>query len=193
MSDDLTCGVGVWGYQHGIFPMADARGEIGWYGADPRAIIDLKTFHVPRTLRQVYRQNRFELVVNRSFRAVLDACADRSEGTWISPEIARVYSELHELGYAHSVEAYRGTELAGGLYGVSVAGAFFGESMFHRVSNASKVALVYLVERITARGMALLDVQFITEHLRQFGTVEIPHEEYLKRLAAALKRPVRFA
>ena len=193
MSDELTCEEVLWGYQHGIFPMADARGEIGWYGADPRAIIDLKTFHVPRTLRQVYRQNRFELVVNRSFRAVLDACADRSEGTWISPEIARVYSELHELGYAHSVEAYRGTELAGGLYGVSVAGAFFGESMFHRVSNASKVALVYLVERITARGMALLDVQFITEHLRQFGTVEIPHEEYLKRLAAALKLPVRFA
>ena len=193
MSDELTCEEVLWGYQHGIFPMADARGEIGWYGADPRAIIDLKTFHVPRTLRQVYRQNRFELAVNRSFRTVVDACSDRSEGTWISAEITRVYSELHELGYAHSVEAYRGTELAGGLYGVSIGGAFFGESMFHRVSNASKVALVYLVERMTARRMALLDVQFITEHLRQFGTVEIPHEEYLKRLAAALKLPVRFA
>ncbi|MCK4658486.1 MAG: leucyl/phenylalanyl-tRNA--protein transferase [Phycisphaerae bacterium] len=181
------------GYQQGIFPMADGCGRIEFYAADPRAIIDPQTFHVPRTLRQLYRQQRFELAVNRDFPAVLSACANRPEGTWISTEIARVYTELHELGFAHSVEAYQGSALAGGLYGISFGGAFFGESMFHRVPNASKVALVYLVERMNRRGLALLDVQFMTDHLRQFGTIEIAHEEYMERLTAALRLPCRFA
>lgn len=193
MSVELTAEEVLWGYTQGVFPMADNRGEINYYSADPRAIIELTTFHVPRTLRQAYRQGRFELAVNRKFQAAMEACADRPEGTWISPEIVRVYTELHEMGFAHSVEAYQDNELVGGLYGVSIGGAFFGESMFHLVSNASKVALVYLVERIIERGMALLDVQFMTEHLRQFGTVEIPRKVYLQRLAAALELPVRFA
>ena len=192
MSVRLTPEDVLWAYQEGVFPMADPLGRIGWYSADPRALIELASFHVPRTLRQICRQGRFELAVDRDFRAVLEACAERAEGTWISREITRVYSELHEMGFAHSVEAYQGGVLAGGLYGVSLGGAFFGESMFYRVSNASKVALVYLVERMVERGMTLLDVQFMTEHLRQFGTVEIPHEAYMQRLAEALKLPNRF-
>jgi leucyl/phenylalanyl-tRNA--protein transferase len=192
MSARLTPARVLWGYQQGIFPMADARGKVGWYTADPRAVIDPTTFHIPRTLRQVARQKRFELTVNRDFRTVMEACADRPEGTWISPEIIRVYTTLHERGFAHSVEAYQGDALAGGLYGVSLGGAFFGESMFHRVSNASKVALVHLVGRMSQCGMTLLDVQFMTGHLRQFGTIEIRHHEYMRRLTAALALPTRF-
>ena len=193
MSVKLTTEDVLWGYQQGIFPMGDDRGRVTYYSCDPRAIIDPKTFYTPRTLRQLHRQQRFELAVNRDFPAVMAACADRPEGTWIVPEIVRVYTELHELGFAHSVEAYRDGELAGGLYGVSIGGVFFGESMFYGVTNASKVALVHLVERMTERGMTLLDVQFMTEHLRQFGAVEIPHDDYLQRLAAALQLPTRFA
>ncbi|MFH0981487.1 MAG: leucyl/phenylalanyl-tRNA--protein transferase [Planctomycetota bacterium] len=193
MSAKLTPEQVLWGYTQAIFPMAGRRGKIDWYSADPRAVIDPSKFHVPRTLRQVYRQKRFESAVNRNFRAVMEACADRPEGTWISAEIVRVYTQLHELGFAHSVEAYQGDVLAGGLYGVSLGGAFFGESMFHRASNASKVALVHLVERMNQRGMTLLDVQFMTGHLRQFGTVEISHEKYMQRLAAALAKPCHFA
>jgi len=193
MSVELTPEEVLWGYQQGVFPMADSRGEIAYYAVDERAVINPAAFHVPHTLRQLCRQKPFELAVNRDFPAVVEACANRPEGTWIAPEIARVYTELHTLGFAHSVEAYREDVLAGGLYGVSIGGAFFGESMFHRVSNASKVALVHLVERMIERGMTLLDVQFMTEHLRQFGTIEIPHEEYMQRLAAALELPARFA
>ena len=193
MSVELTPEEVLCGYRHGVFPMADNRGEISYYAVDQRAIIEPSTFHLPRNLRQLCRQQRFELAINRNFRSVLGICADRPEGTWISPEIIRVYTELHRLGFAHSVEAYQGESLAGGLYGISLGGAFFGESMFHRVSNASKVALVHLVERMIERGMTLLDVQFMTEHLRQFGTIEVPHEEYMQRLAAALELPARFA
>ncbi len=193
MSVKLTPEDVLWAYQEGVFPMADPLGRIGWYSADPRALIELASFHVPRTLRQIYRQGRFELAVDRDFRAVLESCAERAEGTWISREITRVYTELHEMGFAHCVVAYLEGVLAGGLYGVSLGGAFFGESMFYHVSNASKVALVYLVERMIERGMTLLDVQFMTEHLRRFGTVEIPHEAYMQRLTEALKLPNRFA
>ena len=193
MSGKLTPEMVLWGYQQGIFPMADERGRVGWYTADPRAIIDPATFHIPRTLRQTYRQQRFELVINRDFRAVMTACADHPEGTWISPGIIRVYTKLHELGFAHSVEAYADGRLAGGLYGVSLGGAFFGESMFHRATNASKVALVFLVERLRQQGLTLLDVQFMTGHLRQFGTIEIAHAEYLQKLTEALGRTARFA
>ncbi|MCP4592074.1 MAG: leucyl/phenylalanyl-tRNA--protein transferase [bacterium] len=193
MSIQLTTELVLRGYRHGIFPMADDEGRISFYSADPRAIIDLTTFHVPRTLRQVYRQGRFEVTVDHDFPAVIAACADRPEGTWISAEIIRLYTELHEQGVAHSVEAYYEGDLAGGLYGVNLGGGFFGESMFHWVTDASKVALVYLVKRMVQRAMVLLDVQFMTEHLRQFGTVEIPHLEYMRCLESALKLEVRFA
>ncbi len=179
-------------YASGMFPMADSGGEIGWYCPDPRAIIELEGFHVGRSLRQVVRQQRLKVLVNRAFRRVIEACAERGEGTWISPEIIEAYSNLHELGYAHSVEAWRGEALAGGLYGVALGGAFFGESMFHLARDASKVALVALVERLRERGYVLLDTQFMTPHLARFGAVEIPRREYFVRLRKALRRVCRF-
>ncbi|MCK6484871.1 MAG: leucyl/phenylalanyl-tRNA--protein transferase [Gemmatimonadaceae bacterium] len=173
-------------YANGIFPM-DVDGELCWFSPDPRAILPLDAFHVPRTLRQVVRQGRFEIRVDGDFAAVILACAERPiEQTWISEEIVAAYTRLHELGFAHSVEAWRDGELAGGLYGVALGGAFFGESMFHRRRDASKAALVALVERMKARGFSLLDVQWPTPHLRRFGVIEVPRREYLRRLRAAL-------
>ena len=173
-------------YASGIFPMADENGDIYWYSPDPRVIIDLDAFHVPRSLRQVRKRGVFDLVVDQEFAAVVAACADRREGTWISSDIIEAYCRLHDLGFAHSVEARREGGLAGGLYGVALGGAFFGESMFHRESDASKLALVHLVEHMRQRGFVLLDVQFMTEHLRRFGAREIRREEYLHRLSQAL-------
>ncbi|MFQ5591808.1 MAG: leucyl/phenylalanyl-tRNA--protein transferase [Phycisphaerae bacterium] len=175
-------------YATGIFPMADSRGEIMWLAPDPRAIIELDALNVSRSLRTVVRRGVFEVTLNRSFREVINACAARREGTWISEEIREAYCELHRLGFGHSVEAWQGGALAGGLYGVAIGGAFFGESMFHRVSNASKVALVWLVRRMRERGFTLLDVQFATEHLRRLGSVEIPRYEYQRRLHDAIQR-----
>ncbi len=193
MHPDLRPQILLSAYVQGIFPMADEDGVIRWYSPDPRGIIDLELFHAPRTLRQLYRQGRFELRVNRAFSAVIEACADRSEGTWISDDMIQAYMRLHDLGIAHSVEAYAGGELSGGLYGVALGGAFFGESMFHRVNDASKVALMHLVKRLRERRFVLLDVQFVTEHLARFGAIDIPRVEYLERLRAALKLRLRFA
>ncbi len=179
-------------YSVGAFPMADPDGEIGWYSPNPRAIIPLDRFHVPRTVRQLIRRGGFEVRVNTAFGEVIAACADRPEGTWISDEIIAVYRMLHRRGYAHSVESWHGGKLAGGLYGVTLGGAFFGESMFTRVTGASKVALAALVERLRARSFVLLDTQWSTPHLARFGAVEIPRREYLRRLRAALARPRRF-
>ena len=180
-------------YAQGVFPMADENDEIHWYSPDPRTIIDLERFHAPRTLRQLYRQERFELTINQAFEAVIDGCADRSEGTWINADMREAYVALHGLGFAHSVEAWQEDRLVGGLYGLALGGAFFGESMFHRAANASKVALVYLVERMQQRGFALLDTQFTTEHLRQFNCVELSRGEYLERLDEALCVDCRLA
>jgi leucyl/phenylalanyl-tRNA--protein transferase len=190
--DELSPSLLLNAYAQGIFPMADREGEIYWYSPDPRTIFDLDNFHVPRNLRQLYRRQHFTLSVNRAFEEVIDACADRVEGTWIDSTIRGAYVNLHHLGFAHSVEAWEGEQLAGGLYGVTLGGAFFGESMFHRVTNASKVALVYLVERLRERGFALLDTQFTTEHLKQFNCVEIPRRDYLSRLDAALRKACIF-
>ena len=192
MAVDLSPNALLAAYTQGIFPMADEHGRIHWYTCDPRAIIEWDRFHVPRTLRQVYRQKRYTLTVNREFRGVIDGCADRAEGTWISTEIRDAYCTLHELGFAHSVEAWRADELVGGLYGVAIGGAFFGESMFHRATDASKVALVYLVRRLRQRGFVLLDTQFITDHLKRFGCVEISGDEYMQRLGQALMIEARF-
>lgn len=181
-------------YCKGIFPMAvDKHGSIGWFSPDPRAIIPLdERFHVPHGLRRVLKKNPFEITVDREFKAVMRACAKRREGTWISDEIVESYCDLHRLGFAHSVEARLGGKLAGGLYGVHIGGAFFGESMFHRATDASKVALVALVERLRAGGFALLDTQWTTPYLTQFGTMEIPRRDYLRLLKKAVALDCKF-
>jgi leucyl/phenylalanyl-tRNA--protein transferase len=180
-------------YASGIFPMGYPGGRVAWYAPDPRAIIELDEFHVSNTLRRKYQQQRFDLTVNRAFPTVIRACSRRREGTWISQEIIEAYERLHELGYAHSVECRLAGKLAGGLYGVALGGAFFGESMVHREPDASKIALVYLVGRLRERGYALLDVQVLTPHLARFGAKEIPRREYMLRLQVALKKECRFA
>jgi leucyl/phenylalanyl-tRNA--protein transferase len=180
-------------YSQGAFPMTDSDGTTRWYTADPRGIIPLETFHVPRSLRQIIRQKRFEIRINYDFERVMRACMEaRPEGSWISEQLIAVYTQLHELGYAHSVEAWREGQLAGGLYGVSLGAAFFGESMFHYVRDASKVALVALVERLRERGYELLDTQAATPHLRRFGCIEIRAEDYMRRLKRALSRKCSF-
>jgi leucyl/phenylalanyl-tRNA--protein transferase len=180
-------------YSQGIFPMADADGSIRWYSADPRGIFPLDAFHVPGTLRQLIKQGRFEIRVNHDFEATMRGCMQQRAGeTWISEKLIRAYTQLHELGFAHSVEAWRNGTLAGGLYGVSLGGAFFGESMFHRERDASKVALVHLVERLREREFELLDTQASTPHLARFGCVEIPAGEYLDRLRKAITRRCQF-
>lgn len=184
-------------YTSGWFPMALDGGEIRWYSPDPRGIISLEHFHVPSRLARVVRAGRFQVEVDRSFDAVIRACAetdrrDDDPGTWIDEEILASYVELHRRGLAHSVETWEDGQLVGGLYGVALGGAFFGESMFHRATDASKVALAALVERLRARGFRLLDVQWVTPHLEQFGATEIRRSEYLKRLAEALAVQAEF-
>lgn len=179
-------------YAGGLFPMSMENGELGWFSPDPRGIIPIAEFHVPRGLRKVLSKNKFEVRVNTAFGAVMRGCAER-ETTWISGLIHRSYVKLHEMGRAHSVEVWQGTSLVGGLYGVSIGGAFFGESMFSRVADASKVALEALVRRLDSRGFVLLDTQWVTEHLKQFGAHEIPRQLYLRRLSRALELDCSFA
>ena len=175
--------------------MAVGPADIRWYSPDPRGIIPLDTFHASRRLVRSARQNRFDVRIDTAFRAVIDGCAQRTDedGNWIDEEIIESYCALHERGFAHSVETWQDGVLVGGLYGVAIQGAFFGESMFHRVNDASKIALVALVERLRARGYALLDTQWVTEHLTQFGAIEIPRRRYLRLLDEALAVDARFA
>jgi leucyl/phenylalanyl-tRNA---protein transferase len=175
-------------YSSGWFPMAVAPGEIRWYSPDPRGIIPLDAFRAPKRLARVIRQARFEMRVDSRFREVIRACSDLHEeqGRWIDAEIFESYCALHDAGIAHSVETWQAGELVGGLYGVAIGGAFFGESMFHRVTDASKVALVTLVERLRERHYRLLDTQWVTGHLLQFGAIEIPRRRYLRLLAEAI-------
>jgi leucyl/phenylalanyl-tRNA--protein transferase len=181
-------------YAQGAFPMADEDGRIRWYSANPRGIIPLERFHIPQTLRQVIRQGKFEIRLNHDFEAAMRACMQtRIERTWINDELIAAYVRLHELGHAHSVEAWRDGELAGGLYGVSLGAAFFGESMFHRQRDASKVALVALVERLKEREFELLDTQTCSDHLKRFGGTEIDEADYLRRLHKAMERECEFA
>lgn len=190
----LTPDLIIKAYSMGVFPMGDShnpRADVKWYSPDPRCIIDLDNFHVPKRLARTYRSGRFECRVNSAWTEVMQLCAAR-DATWITEDIYRVYTELHREGLAHSVETYFEGKLAGGLYGVSLGGAFMGESMFHIVTDASKVALLYLVERMKSRGFTLLDCQFMTDHLSTFGAVDIPQSEYLARLAIALEADVQF-
>jgi leucyl/phenylalanyl-tRNA--protein transferase len=179
-------------YRHGLFPMGDHKSpHIEWYSPDPRGVIPLDGFHVPARLQRVIKQARFEIRIDTAFGEVLRACADRGE-TWITADIIDTYTAMHELGLAHSIEAWHEDTLAGGLYGVSLGSAFFGESMFHRVTDASKVALHALVERLRDRGFLLLDTQWVTPHLEQFGATEIRRAHYLRLLKQALARPADF-
>jgi leucyl/phenylalanyl-tRNA--protein transferase len=179
-------------YGTGFFPMADPKtGEIGWFSPDPRAVFDLDEFHVPRSLRLVIKKQLYDVTINQRFEDVMRACAARKE-TWISEDIIRSYVELHRLGFAHSVESWKGETLVGGLYGVAIGAAFFGESMFSFHTDASKVALVYLVERLKARGYELLDTQWTTPHLKMFGAKEVSKAEYVGRLKRAINKKCAF-
>jgi leucyl/phenylalanyl-tRNA--protein transferase len=185
-------------YSQGIFPMADDDGSIYWYDPDPRAILPLDDFHVPRSLARRIRKGGFEMRFDTAFTEVMLACAepvsDRADRdkTWINDEFIEIYSQLHHLDFAHSVETWIGDELVGGLYGVSLRGLFAGESMFSRATDSSKIALVYLVERLRQNGFCLLDIQFMTPHLKRFGAIEILRAEYQARLAQALTVDARF-
>jgi leucyl/phenylalanyl-tRNA--protein transferase len=180
------------GYRLGVFPMAMENGAIEWFTPQRRGIIPLDRFHVPHGLQRTLRKGLFEVRVDTAFGRVIRACAQREE-TWINDEIVRSYTRLHDLGYAHSIEAWHEKKLSGGLYGVSLGGAFFGESMFHEVTDASKVALHGLVEHLRARRFALLDTQWLTPHLAQFGAIEISRPQYMHLLTRAVALPRTFA
>ena len=178
-------------YAGGVFPMAETADdpELFWVDPELRGILPLDGFHLPKRLARTVRADRFEVTVDRDFEAVIEGCATPAPGresTWINVEIRRLYGELFERGHVHTVECRRDGKLVGGLYGVRIGGAFFGESMFSRETDASKVALVHLVARLKAGGFTLLDTQFITNHLARFGVVEIPRARYRRRLAAAI-------
>jgi leucyl/phenylalanyl-tRNA--protein transferase len=178
-------------YASGIFPMGMPDGELRWFSPDPRGILPLENFHTPHGLRRALKNPAWEIRIDTAFQEVMRSCATREE-TWITEVIAESYYRLFQSGHAHSVEVWRGGKLAGGLYGVSIGGAFFGESMFHRVTDASKIALWNLVQILKEGGFTLLDSQWTTPHLEQFGAVEIPRAAYLERLAAALPLKTTF-
>jgi len=191
----LTPELLVAAYCQGYFPMADDRGQILWYDPDPRGILPLETFHVPRRLARTVRQGRFEVRVDTAFREVMDGCAAPAPGrekTWISRELTEAYVRLHDLGLAHSVETWVEGALVGGVYGVAIRGLFAGESMFSRCTGASKVALVHLVQRLVAGGLVLFDTQFVTPHLSRFGAIEVPRGRYRQLLAGALQIEAHF-
>lgn len=190
-ADDL-----IYGYMNGIFPMADMDGSLHWYAPDPRAIIPLDTYHIPHSLKSIINKQTFEIRFNTAFEGVMRGCAlprVTGDDTWISEEIIEAYSNLHKQGLAHSVETYIDNSLVGGLYGVAIGGVFFGESMFHTVSNASKVAFHFLILTLREQGFGLLDTQFINDNVKRFGAIEISRNEYQLLLANNLKKKVYFA
>lgn len=191
MRDELPPELLIEAYASGIFPMGMPDGTIGWFSPDPRGILPLESFHTPHGLRRALKNPGWEIRIDTDFHGVLRRCAAREE-TWISKAIARSYEKLFESGHAHSVETWMDGKLAGGLYGVVLGGAFFGESMFHRITDASKVALWHLVRILREGGFTLLDTQWTTKHLVQFGSIEIPRDQYLKRLREAVIRKVNF-
>jgi leucyl/phenylalanyl-tRNA--protein transferase len=180
-------------YSAGVFPMAESADdpELFWLEPKKRGIIPLETFHIPARLARTLRNMSYTVAYDRDFNAVIQGCADIADGrtsTWINATIRELYGQLFDQGYCHTVEIYdEADQLVGGLYGVSIGGAFFGESMFHRARDASKIALVHLVEKLRAGGYTLLDTQFVTDHLKQFGAIEIPRVRYLKKLHQALE------
>ncbi len=197
-SSEITPDVLLRAYACGIFPMAESADDptLFWVEPEQRGIIPLDRFHIASRLARTVRADTFTVTVDRAFKAVIAGCAEpqaQRDDTWINRRIRDLYVGLFERGHCHSVEAWDGDDLVGGLYGVSLGGAFFGESMFHRARDASKVALVHLVARLIAGGYVLLDTQFVTPHLKTFGAVEIPRTVYLTRLDAALGHTADFA
>jgi len=181
-------------YRSGVFPWT--ADPVTWWSPDPRAIFELDRVHVPHSLVKLLRKGGFEVTIDRAFRQVMEGCAEPAPGrrsTWITPEFLEGYTQLHEQGHAHSLECWQGERLVGGIYGVAIGGFFAGESMFHRVSNASKVALSRLLEHLQARGFALFDIQMLTPVTSQMGGVTIPREQYLRRLARAVEKPCAFS
>ena len=195
---EITPEVLLKAYACGIFPMAESAEDpsLYWIEPDLRGIIPLDQFHVTSRLARTVRSDRFTVTINRDFDAVIDGCAESQPGrprTWINERIRSLYRKLHERRHCHSVEVYLGDDLVGGLYGVALGRAFFGESMFHRVRDASKIALVHLVARLRAGGFTLLDTQFVTDHLKSFGAIEVPRRQYHKLLESALTGEGDFA
>ncbi|MES0881818.1 leucyl/phenylalanyl-tRNA--protein transferase [Roseibium sp. SCP14] len=189
---EITPQVLLKAYACGLFPMAESADDPGlfWLEPEQRGILPFENFHIPRRLRRTIRNDVFEIRVSTDFQGIIDGCAEPMPGrqkTWINREIRRLYGELFEMGYCHTVEAWRNGNLVGGLYGVSLNGAFFGESMFTFETDASKVCLAHLVARLAVGGYSLLDTQFVTDHLSKFGTMEVLQADYNKRLAEALK------
>ncbi len=178
-------------YRNGIFPWFNEGEPILWWSPDPRAIFELDQFYLSRRLARTIRAEKFRVTLDRAFHDVMLGCAERKP-TWITTEMIEAYSRLHELGHAHSVEAWQGDQLVGGVYGVGIGGFFAGESMFHRVTDASKVALAYLIEYLRIRGFHLFDTQVATEHTMSLGALHVSRENYLVRLKAAIKAPVSF-
>ena len=180
------------GYSQGIFPMGDDEDDlIYWFSPDPRAILPLSEFHISRSLRRAIRHGGFEVTANRAFAEVMVGCGE-GRPVWITDRVHELYNQLHELNRAHSIEVWLEDRLVGGLYGVQVGGAFMAESKFHRVTNASKVALAALVEHLKLRGFLLLEVQYMTDHLSQFGAQEISRTDYLRELKHASEVDCRF-
>jgi leucyl/phenylalanyl-tRNA--protein transferase len=183
------------GYINGIFPMADSDGTIYWYSPDPRAIIPLDSYKPHKSLRPLLNKNYFEIRIDYDFEAVMRGCAvarNDTDDTWISEEIIEAYTGLNGIGLAHSVEAYLDNKLVGGLYGVSIGAAFFGESMFYTQPNASKIAFHYLIQTLRQQGFELLDTQFINDNVKRFGAIEIPKANYLNLLRKATAKKARF-
>jgi leucyl/phenylalanyl-tRNA--protein transferase len=190
---DLTVERLLAAYRQGMFPWT--ANPITWWSPDPRGIIELDQFHVPASLARTIRRRPFEITVDRAFPAVIQACAAPAPGresSWITKHFITAYTQLHEQGHAHSVECWKGPELVGGIYGISVGGLFAGESMFHHADNASKVALHHLVEHLREKEFSLFDIQMVTPITRALGAREIPRDEYLSRLATAISRECKF-
>jgi leucyl/phenylalanyl-tRNA--protein transferase len=194
-STPLTAETLVYAYASGVFPMAEETGEIFWYSPDPRAIIPIQSYKPAKSLKPIINQKRFEIRVDTCFEQVMRNCAlprPTEPETWISEEIVQAYTELHKMGLAHSVEAWQDNKLVGGLYGVSLGAAFFGESMFSFVSNSSKVAFHYLIQILREQKYELLDSQFMNDNVQRYGAINIPRTAYIKRLAKALKSTCHF-
>jgi leucyl/phenylalanyl-tRNA--protein transferase len=179
-------------YRSGIFPWFEEGLPVLWWSPHPRAILELDQLRVSRRLMRTIRQNKFRISIDHCFQDVMRSCGQRDEGTWITDTMVEAYCELHRLGFAHSVEAWLGNELAGGIYGVSIGGFFAGESMFYRHRDASKIALFHLTEQLAGAGFLLFDLQILNDHTDSLGAVEISRTEYLSRLARAIEAPVRF-
>ena len=194
-STPLTAETLVYAYASGVFPMAEETGEILWYSPDPRAIIPIQSYQPAKSLRPFINQKRFEIRIDTSFEQVMRNCAlprPTENETWISEEMIAAYTELHRMGLAHSVEAWQDGKLVGGLYGVALGAAFFGESMFSFVSNSSKIAFHYLVQILREQNYQLLDSQIMNDNVLRYGAVDIPRSAYLRRLAKALKSTCHF-